>query len=243
MFARLSVHVVDTLCVLVHLAAVDRSCSLVQLADILLVRAVEYRCCDLPAERLCNVSKVNLEHLSDVHSGRYAQRIQHDVKRSTVRKERHILLAENSGNDTLVTVTARHLIADGDLSLLRDIYANLLVYSGGELIAVVAVEYLYVNNDTAYAVGNSQRVVAHFPCLLAEDRAEQSFLRVKFSFALGRNLTYQDIAGVYLSANTNDTALIKVLESLVGKIRDITGDLLGAELGFTALEFVFLYMN
>ena len=115
---------------LCHLAVVDGSCSVVQLADILLVRTVEYRCCDLPAERLGYVAEVYLEHLSDVHSGRYAQRVQHDVKRSTVRQERHILLTENSGNDTLVAVTTRHLIADRDLSLLCDVNADLLVNSG-----------------------------------------------------------------------------------------------------------------
>ena len=38
-----------------------------------------------------------------------------------VRQERHILLRQNAGNDTLVAVTACHLIADRDLTLLRDI--------------------------------------------------------------------------------------------------------------------------
>ena len=41
-----------------------------------------------------------------------------------VRQERHILLRKNTGNDTLVSVTARHLIADGNLALLCDVNAD-----------------------------------------------------------------------------------------------------------------------
>ena len=67
---------------------------------------------------------MNFKHLTDVHSGRNAQGVQHDLQRRTVGQERHILLGQYAGNNTLVAVTACHLVADGDLSLLRDVDAH-----------------------------------------------------------------------------------------------------------------------
>ena len=40
----------------------------IQRADILLVSAVEYGSCDLPAQRFRNIAQVNFKHLSDVHT-------------------------------------------------------------------------------------------------------------------------------------------------------------------------------
>ena len=73
---------------------------------------------------------MDLKYLSDIHSGRNAQRVQHDVKRSSVGKERHVFNREYSRNNTLVTVTAGHLITNLDLTLLSDVNANGLVDSG-----------------------------------------------------------------------------------------------------------------
>ena len=73
---------------------------------------------------------MNLKDLSDVHTGRNAQRIEYDIKRSSVGKERHILYGKNAGNDTLVSVTTCHLITDGNLSLLCNINSYRHIYSG-----------------------------------------------------------------------------------------------------------------
>ena len=106
--------------------------------DIFLRCAVEYGRHDLPAQLLGGNTEMNLQHLTDVHSGRYAQRIQDDVERGTVRQERHILRRQNAGHNTLVAVTTCHLIADGDFSLLCDIDADNFVDSRRQLIAVLA---------------------------------------------------------------------------------------------------------
>ena len=45
-------------------------------------------------------------------------------------------------------MTARHLIADTDLSLLCNVDVNNLVYTGSKLIGVGAVVNLYVNNES-----------------------------------------------------------------------------------------------
>lgn len=45
------------------------------------------------------------------------------------RQERHILHRKDAGYNTLVSMAARHLIANGDLPLLCDVAANDLVYA------------------------------------------------------------------------------------------------------------------
>ena len=72
---------------------------------------------------------MNLQDLSDIHTGRYTQRIQHDIQRTTVRQEWHIFYRQNTGNNTLVTVTTGHLITDRDLSLLCNVDTNSLIYT------------------------------------------------------------------------------------------------------------------
>ena len=65
-------------------------------SDVCLVSTVEYRGHYLPAKSLCRHTKMNLKHLTDVHTRRYAQWVKTDIKRSTVLKEWHILLWEYS---------------------------------------------------------------------------------------------------------------------------------------------------
>ena len=101
-------------------------------------------------------SKVNFENLSDVHTARNAERVEHDLKRSAVCHERHILFGKDSRNDTFVAVTTSHLIADGDFSLLCDIYADEFVDAGCEFVFVLSRKDLDIDYDTAFAVGNSK---------------------------------------------------------------------------------------
>ena len=227
----------DALAVLVN-AGSDQS-----LLDVLERCAVEYRRLDLPAELLRREAEVYLEHLTDVHSGRYAQRVQNDVERTAVLEERHVLLRQDARNDTLVAVAARHLIADRDLALLRDINADDHVDTGRQLVAVLAGKYLNVYNDTRFAVRRTQRGITNLTGLLAEDRAEQALLCGQLGLALRGNLADQNVTGTNLSANADDAALVEVAECVLADVRDITGDLLGSELGITGFGLVLLDMN
>ena len=78
----------------------------------MLIRSVEYRRSHVKAERLGRQRKMNLQYLSDIHTGRHAQRVQNDIQRTAVRQIRHILHGKHAGNNTLVSVTASHLVAD-----------------------------------------------------------------------------------------------------------------------------------
>ena len=213
------------------------------LSDVLLVSAVEYRSHYLPAESLGGIAEMDFQHLTDVHTGRNAERVKNDIERSTVGQERHILLVEYARNNALVTVTTRHFIADGYLSLLRDIAAYSHLDSRSELVAVLSCEYLYVNYNAAFAVRYAQRAVTDFSCLFAEYRAEQSFFGGKLGLALRRYLADKYIARVYLRADTDYTVFVEVFQSILAEIRDISRDLLGSELGISAFKLVFLYVD
>ena len=144
----------------------------------------------MPAQRLGRAAQVNFKHLTDVHSGRNAQGVQHDLQRSTVGQERHILLRQYARHNTLVAVTACHLVADGDLSLLRDVNAHHHVNARAELVVVFLGEYLHIHDGTSLAVRHAQRGIAHLARLFAEYRAQQTLFSGQLGFALGRYLTY-----------------------------------------------------
>src|SRR5699024_3805753 len=94
------------------LAVAAQSCQLQTLFDVVFVCTVKDRCHDLPVKLCGCTSQMDLQHLTDVHTRRYALRVEHDVQRTTVCQKRHILLRQDSGNNTLVSVASRHLIAD-----------------------------------------------------------------------------------------------------------------------------------
>ena len=168
---------------------------------------------------------MNLKHLSDVHTGRYAERVKNDVKRTTIRKERHILYRKYTGNNTLVTVTAGHLITYGDLTFLSDVDSYGLVYARSKLIAVLSCEYLSVNDGAICAMRYFQRCVTNFSCLLTKDCTEKSLFCCQLSFTLRCYFTNQDVTGTNLSTDTDDSALVKVLQCIFTNARNISCDL------------------
>ena len=194
----------------------------------------------LPAQGLGRVAQVDLQHLADVHTGRHAQRVQHDIQRSAVGQVGHILLRQNAGNDTLVTVTAGHLIAHGDLTLLGNIDTNHLIDTGRQLIAVLTGKDLYVYNGAALAVGHLQGGVTDLTGLLTEDGPQQLLLRGCLGLALGGDLTNQVVAGVDLGAHTDDAVLVQVTQGVLAHVGDVAGDGLGAQLGVTGLQLILL---
>ena len=87
------------------------------------------------SEMLAYVAKVRLQDLADVHSARNAERVENDVDRGAVGKERHVLHGKNLGDDSLVAVASRHLVADHQLSLLGGVDLNRHVRAGRQLVA------------------------------------------------------------------------------------------------------------
>src|SRR6478752_5853074 len=186
------------------------------------------------------VAEVRLEDLAHVHAGRDAEGVEDDVDGGAVGEEGHVLQREDLGDDALVAVAAGQLVADADLALLGHVDPDQLVHAGGQLVALVAAEHLDVDDLAGLAVGDLQRGVAHLTGLLTEDRPQQPLLGGQLGLALGGDLADEDVAGVDLGADADDAALVEVGEDLLGDVRDVPGDLLGAELGVAGVDLELL---
>ena len=153
-----------------------------QILDVVLVRAVEHGRGDVDAEHAGRQAQMGLQDLSDVHTAGNAQGVQHDVQRRAVREEGHIFFRKNSGNDTLVSVTASHFVANGDFTLLCQIAADFHIDTCTEFgnfgIGIIIIDFfaslegLDTDNDTAFTVRHFQRVVADFAGFFAENCAQ-----------------------------------------------------------------------
>lgn len=207
------------------------------------MRAIEYGSHDLPSQILSRPAHVDFQNLSDIHSGGNAQRVQHDIERSAVGQERHILLRQDAGDDALVTMAASHLITHGDLTLLSDIATDDFVHAGAHLIAVGAGEHLNLDNNSVLTVRHAHRGIAHLACLLAEDCTQQPLLRCQLCFALRCHLTDEDVAGTDLRTDADHARLVKILQSILGDVWNITGNIFRPELCIACLHFIFLDMD
>ena len=186
---------------------------------------------------------MNLQHLSDIHTGRHAQRVKHDVKRASVGQERHILNRKHTGNNTLVAVTSCHLITNRNLTLLGNVNTHGLVHARRQLVSVLPGKYLCIHDDSVCAVRHLKGGIADFSCLLAENSAQQALLCGQLSLALGSNLSYQDISCADFCADTDNTALIQVFQGILAHARYVAGDFFRSQLGVTGFRLILLNMD
>src|SRR5256885_2115997 len=180
------------------------------------------------------------EDLSDVHPAGHAERIEHDVDGRSVRKERHVLDRKDLGDNALVPVASGHLVADADLALLSDGDPDHLVDARKELVVVLAAEDRHVDDLAVLARREPERGVLHLTPLFAEDRAEEPLFRRQLGLALRRDLAHENVLRADLRADVDDPVLVEVGERLLADVRDVAGDLLGAELRVAGLGLVLL---
>ena len=141
-------------------------------------------------------------------------------------------------------MAAGELVAHRDLTVLGDVDADHLVDAVGQLVAVLlgilAGNLLDADDRTGLAVGHTQGGVTHLAGLLAEDGAQQALLRGQLGLTLRGDLTDQNVAGLDLGADADDAALIKVGHSVLADVRQVAGNLFGAQLGFAGVNLVLL---
>ena len=109
--------------------------------------------------------------LAEVHSRGHTQRVEDDIDRGSIRHERHIFHRENLGDNTLISVTAGHLVTHGDLAALSHVHAHGFVDVVGKLVVVLGGELADANHNTGLAVRHAQRGIANFLGLLSKDGA------------------------------------------------------------------------
>ncbi len=179
--------------------------------NIILIGAVKYGRRHIKAKGLCSQAQMNLQYLSNIHTGRHAERIQYNIQRTSVGQERHILYRKHTRYHTLVAVAACHLISYGNLSLLCDINANRLIHSRRQLVAVLSGKYLGVYHNSIFSVRNLQRGISYFPSLLSKNSTQKTLLRRQLCLSLRSYLSNQNIAGANLRADADNSALIQIL--------------------------------
>ncbi len=77
---------------------------------------------------------MGFQDLTDIHSRRHTQRVEHDFHRRPVGEERHLLFRHDPGNDALVAVASCHLVADRNLPLLCDVDLHKLDHTRRQFI-------------------------------------------------------------------------------------------------------------
>ena len=211
--------------------------------DIQLIGTVKHGGGHVEAQGSGSQGQMNLQYLSNVHTGRHAQRIQHDIQRTSVGQVRHIFHRQNPGNHTLVTVTACHLVAHGNLSLLCNIDTDRHIHAGGQLITVLPGKHLGVHHNAVLAVRHFQGRIPHLSGLLAEDGPQQPLLCGKLGLSLGRHLAHQNIACAHFRADSDNSPVVQILQSIIAHAGHIPGDLLGPQLGIPGFCLVFFNMD
>ena len=184
------------------------------------------------------VAEVGLQDLADVHPAGHAERVEDDVDRRAVGQEGHVLDREDLGDDALVAVAAGELVAHADLALLGHVDPHQLVDARRQLVVLVAAEHLDVDHLALLAVGHLEAGVADLAGLLTEDGPQQALLRRELGLALRRDLADEHVARAHLGADADDAALVEVAEDVLRQVRDVPGDLLGAELGVAGVDLV-----
>src|SRR6266852_1024867 len=101
---------------------------------------------DLLAQLMSGPSQVGFENLPNVHSGRNAQRVEHDLHGRAIFEVRHVLVGQDAGNHAFIAVTAGHLVAHAQLALHGDINLHQLDHARWQFVALGQLVLLLVDD-------------------------------------------------------------------------------------------------
>ena len=105
-------------------------------------------------------------------------------------------------------MTAGHLVAFGDLSLLDDVDTDDFVDSWREWIFVLSGEDADFVDDTSATVWDTEGGVFAFLGLLGEDRHKELFLWGRLGLSFWSDLTNEDVAFLNFGAFDDDAAFV-----------------------------------
>jgi len=75
-------------------------------------------------------------------------------------------------------------------------------------------------------MGYTERGIAHLACFLTKDCTEQALFGCKLGLTLRGNLTYKNITCSDLCTDADNTALVKITESVITNIGNVASDFL-----------------
>ncbi len=85
--------------------------------------------------------------------------------------------------------------------------------------------------------------IADFTGLFTEDGAQQALFGRQFGFALGRNLTDENITGTDFGTFFNDTVGAEILQCVVTDVGHFTGDFFRSQFGIARFQRIFFNMK
>ena len=193
---------------------------------------------------------MRFQHLADVHARGNAQRVQHNVHRRPVRQEGHVLLGDNLGHDTLVSVAARHLVADGKFAFRRDVNLDRLDDAGVHFVAgfqtlhflvvlhLQIIELLFEAADDLIDFVADRRGVDLDPIVNASQLAQERFgdlpVRRDDDFA---GLGVDHVEGDFFAQQNVAQGLGQLLAQFLGLGPVVVFDLFGVLLGLGWRDF------
>ena len=140
-------------------------------------------------------------------------------------------------------MTAGHLITNGNLTFLSNIYTNGFIYSRRKLVSVFSCKYLGINNNTIITVRHFQRCVTNLSGLFTENSTQQTFFSCQFSFTLWCHLSDKDISGTNLRTHTDNTSFIQILQSIITDTRYISCDFFRSQFCISGFRLIFSNMD
>ncbi len=78
---------------------------------------------------------MGFEDLAYVHAAGHAERIEKNINRLAVCQMRHILFGQDFGDNALITVSAGHLVAHGNLPLGGHVNLDHLLHAAGQFVS------------------------------------------------------------------------------------------------------------
>ena len=210
------------------------------------------------AQALGSPTQMRFKNLAHVHARRYAQRVQHDVHRRTVRHEWHVFHRNDLGDHTLVAVTTGHLVArlqapfHGHVDLDHLLYAGRQFITAGKfflflfehaiefdaLLRQAVLELFKLTRGIFVRQANVEPVVAlHLVQILLADLGTLG----QFGRAAVGGFTRQQALDPSEGVLLDDTHL--VVQIIAETLQFIVNDLLGALVAFDPLTGEYLYVN
>ena len=186
---------------------------------------------------------MSFQNLADIHAAGNAQRVENNVNGSAVSKKRHILLSQNRTDNALIAVSPRHLIADGDLALLSNVNANLLINARRHVVIKVASKNVDGNDLSGFAVRNAQGSIANFASLFAKNSAKQTFFSSQFGFALRSDFANENVACAHVGADGDNAVGIEIGKRILSYVGNVASNFFGSELGVASVALVFLNVH
>ena len=177
-------------------------------------------------DHIVDAGKLAQEHLGDLAVGR-----DDDLAAFAVDDVERDLLAEQDVGKALGELLVELLLAL--LVIVLDHLLLTLALGGRhlDLGSLLLGGDAHVHDDAVGAGGDGEGGVLHVGGLLAEDGAQKALFGGEFGLALRGDLSNENVAGLHLRTDTDDTVWTEVLKGLLADIGDVTGDFLGAKLG------------